>query len=122
MIDLPRMGRRRVVLGRLRPDRRHRRDALGPLPDLPIVGIPALMADDLPALGVQHHRGWSAKHPAHRFLDDEAPAPPADDIAVEDRPDHLETEDLFQVESFGQLSMEVLGLPGLALELGPNYS
>ena len=73
--------------------------------------------DDHPAVEVQHHCGCLAQHPPRRLLDGEAPALPADDVAVEDHTNRLETEDLFQVEALGQRPVKILRLPRLALEL-----
>ena len=90
LINLPGVCRRRDVPGRLRSEDGGGGDALRPLHDLPIAQVSALVADDHPAVEVQHHRGRSAQHPPGRFFDGEAPSLPTDEIAVKDRPDRLE--------------------------------
>src|SRR4030042_6691395 len=77
-INLPGMCWRRCVLGRLRTDNRHSRDALRPLRALPVTEVPALVADDSSAVEVKHPRGWAAQHPPRRLLDGNAPNLPAD--------------------------------------------
>lgn len=95
-VSLPRVCRRRDVLGRLRPDDRRGQDTLRALSDLPVAQVPAFIADDHPAVEVQHHRGRTAQHPSRRLLDGKASSLPADEVAVEDRTNSLEAEDLFE--------------------------
>jgi len=104
-------------LGRLRPDRRDGRGALGPLRNLPEAEVLALVADDHPAVEVEHHRGRLAHHPPRRLLDSEAPALPTDDVTVENHANGFETEVIFQVKPFEQRLMKVLRLLRFALEL-----
>lgn len=106
------------VLGRLRPAHRYDRHPLRPLRDLPVAEIPALVADDQTSFEGQPHRGRPTQHPTCQRFDGEAPTPPAYGTAVQDRPDRLETEGLFELEPLGERPVQILRLTRLALELG----
>jgi len=86
--------------------------------DLPISKVPAPVADDNPAVEVQHHNGRPPQHPLGRLLNGETFPLPADEVAVEDRPGRLQAEDLFKLERLWQLPVKIFWPSRLMLELG----